>query len=72
MVLMSAGLGELEEGRDCKVDEGRFAGSSSSEESPLEEGESWSPSGRLGEPTIARRSVFRGLCGRVCRKRGTG
>jgi len=61
MVLISAGLGELVDGRDCKVDEGRFAGSSSSEESPPEVGESWSPPGGLGEPTIARRSAFCGL-----------
>lgn len=44
------------------MDEGRFAGSSSSEESPPEVGESWSPPGGLGEPTIARRSAFCGLC----------
>ena len=42
---------------------GRLVGSSSSEEPSLEEPESGSPSGRLGEPTMATRSAF---CGLVC------
>ena len=60
-VLISAGLGFLVEGRDCRGVAGRLVGSSSSEEPSLEEPESGSPSGRLGEPTMATRSAFRGL-----------
>ena len=49
------------EGRDCRGVAGRLVGSSSSEEPSLEDPESGSPSGRLGEPTMATRSAFRGL-----------
>lgn len=57
------------EGRDFSGVAGRVAGPSSSEEPSLEEPESGSPSGGLGEPTMATRSAFRGLvcvCECVC------